>query len=178
MSALESNYKILYVTIDGSKCRISKYFQAALYFTNYSSTLNTNTIPLTMFKREFHILNKRYVDFHRYNIYLRIRLNKAMDYFGDQRCLNPYVDISIEFDNLRLNSVLNLRKYYINTQYTKLYTAYIKCIINILHYELLTAHGPNRKTLNAIYKSAELHNDRQILDFWLTIMRNIKLHCN
>lgn len=120
-SKLEPKHKVLYAIIDGNKFRINKYFQNALYFTNYSQMLTTNTIHINMFKKEFHILNSSYIEFHRYNIYLRIRLNKAIDYFGDQRKLNPYIDANIEFDALPLSSVLNLRAYYIDTKYTNLY---------------------------------------------------------
>ena len=163
-STPEHNYKVLYVTIDGKRFRINKYFQTALYFINYSELLKTNTIPIVTFKREFHILNKKYIEFHRYNIYLRIRLNKAMDYFGDQRNLNPYRDIDIEFDNLKLSSVLNLRANHIDTRYTSLYAAYIKYIKCIIKYEIRYGRVKS-KTLKAIYKSIELHNDKQILDF-------------
>lgn len=175
MSALESksnpesNYDVLYVVIDGNKFRINKYFQTALYFTNYSSMLNTNTIPIVMFKREFHILNSSYIEVHRYNIYLRIRLNKAMDYFGDQRALNLYSGTDIEFDNLKLNSVLNLRAYHIDKQYTKLYIAYIKYIKDIIRRGIRDNYI-DKKTLNAIYKSAKLHNDIDII----TVMQDIR----
>lgn len=169
----ESKYKVLYAVIDDVKYRINKYFQNALYFTNYSQMLNTNTIHINIFKKEFHILNSSCIEFHRYNIYLRIRLNKAIDYFGDQRVLNPYIDVNIEFDNLKLSSLLNLRAYYIDTKYSKLYAAYTKYITCIIKYQSAYKY-PNDKILNAIYKSAALHNDYSLLQS----MQNIRLQCN
>ena len=76
--------------------------------------------------------------------------------------LNPYSDIDIEFDNLKLSSLLNLRANYIDTKYTRLYAAYIKYIKDIIHYEARNGHT-NHKTLNAIYKMAKLHNEEQIM---------------
>ena len=172
MSALESKYAVLYVIIDDVKYRINKYFQTALYFTNYSSLLTTNTIPIVMFKKEFHILNQFNIDFHRYNIYMRIRLNKAIDYFGDQRKLNLYRDMTIEFNKLTLSTVLNIRAYHIDTRYTHLYAAYVNTIKDIICFQRSSIYA-DRKALNLIYKSAKLHNDKQILDFYFHNIREL-----